>query len=296
MQVLQPIVPPWRSNPDEPSGAGRPRPSVNEIVEWIRSRNRNATIKAGAVIDSKEVDASGFVSHTLGLSIWPAGRLLHLTGDADTGKTSYVLALIAAAQKVGKTCAYIDADNSLDARWSALLGVDHTELLYSAPSTVELVFEIARALCNVAQLIIIDTITALPDRVQLEHESILLDGQRRAGVLNHGVTVLLHAAFASNSCVIIISQRRSAYGTCALRQYRDVPAAPRALSHFAAIEARMRMRSRSTGTFEVEVYKSTYGQLPPRSIVSFGAGGCLLLPREDTRSSLSPFKQESQLV
>jgi RecA/RadA recombinase len=256
MRVTQPILPPWRSNPDETSRIGRPRPSVNEIVEWVRSRHRNASIETGVVITSREVDASGFLAHTLGLPIWPAGRLLHLTGDADTAKTSYVLALIAAAQKIGKTCAYIDADSSLDARWSALLGVDHTELLYAAPSTVELVFETARALCNVAQLIIIDTVTALPDRVQLENESILLDGHRRASVLTHGVSMLLHAAFASNTCVVMTSQRRSAYSTCAFHQYQDVPAAPRALSHFASIEARMRVRSRSACTFDVDVYKS----------------------------------------
>ena len=100
MRVAQLIVPPWRSNPDETSRIGRPRPSVNEIVEWVRSRHRNASIETGVVIKSREVDASGFLAHTLGLPIWPAGRLLHLTGDADTAKTSYVLALIAAAQKI----------------------------------------------------------------------------------------------------------------------------------------------------------------------------------------------------
>jgi RecA/RadA recombinase len=283
MQVPQPIVPPWLFHSDETAGPGRTRPSVKEIVQWVCTRHRNATIETGAVIKSREVDASGFLAHTLGLPIWPAGRLLHLTGDADTAKTSYVLALIAIAQRAGKTCAYIDADGSLDARWSALLGVDNTELLYSAPSTAELVFETARSLCNIAQLIIIDTITALPDRIQLENESILLDGHKRASVLTHGVSMLLHAAFASNTCVVMTSQRRSAYSTCAIHQYRDVPAAPRALSHFASVEARMRMRSRSTCTFEVEVYKSKYGQLPPRSNVSFGAGGCLLLPRTDTQ-------------
>ena len=115
-------------------------------------------------------------------------------------------------------------------------------------------------------------------------------------MLNHGVTMLLHTAFASNSCVVITSQRRTVYGTCAFRQYRDVPAAPRALSHFASIEARMRMRSRSTRTFQVEVYKSKYGQLPARSNVSFGAGGCLLLPRDDMRTSVSSFKRGIRLA
>lgn len=50
----------------------------------------------------------------LGAGGLPMGRIVEIYGPESSGKTTLTLEVIAAAQREGKTCAFIDAEHALD--------------------------------------------------------------------------------------------------------------------------------------------------------------------------------------
>lgn len=73
----------------------------------------------------------------LGAGGLPMGRIVEIFGPESSGKTTLTLELIAAAQREGKTCAFIDAEHALDPVYAKKLGVNIDELLVSQPDTYE---------------------------------------------------------------------------------------------------------------------------------------------------------------
>lgn len=60
----------------------------------------------------------------LGAGGLPMGRIVEIYGPESSGKTTLTLQVIAAAQREGKTCAFIDAEHALDpvthASWASI--------------------------------------------------------------------------------------------------------------------------------------------------------------------------------
>ena len=82
----------------------------------------------------------------LGAGGLPMGRIVEIYGPESSGKTTLTLQVIAAAQREGKTCAFIDAEHALDPIYARKLGVDIDNLLCSQPDTGEQALEICDAL------------------------------------------------------------------------------------------------------------------------------------------------------
>ena len=82
----------------------------------------------------------------LGIGGLPKGRVVEVYGPESSGKTTLTLHVIAEAQKVGGTCAFIDAEHALDPGYAKKLGVNIDELLISQPDTGEQALEIADTL------------------------------------------------------------------------------------------------------------------------------------------------------
>jgi len=78
----------------------------------------------------------------LGVGGLPRGRVVEIYGPESSGKTTLTLSVIAQAQKMGGTAAFIDAENALDPQYAAKLGVKIDELLISQPDTGEQALEI----------------------------------------------------------------------------------------------------------------------------------------------------------
>ena len=73
----------------------------------------------------------------LGVGGLPRGRVVEIYGPESSGKTTLTLQVIAEMQKIGGTCAFIDAEHALDVQYAAKLGVNLTDLLISQPDTGE---------------------------------------------------------------------------------------------------------------------------------------------------------------
>ena len=99
-------------------------------------------------IDNFDVYSTGSLGLDIALGIGglPRGRVVEVYGPESSGKTTLTLHVIAEAQKMGGTCAFIDAEHALDPGYAKKLGVNIDELLISQPDTGEQALEISDAL------------------------------------------------------------------------------------------------------------------------------------------------------
>lgn len=106
----------------------------------------------------------------LGVGGVPRGRIVEIFGPEMSGKTSLCYHVIAQAQKAGGTCAFIDAEHSLDPTYAAAIGVDVEALLVSQPDYGEQGLEIADRLIKSGQIdvIAVDSVAALTPKAELE--------------------------------------------------------------------------------------------------------------------------------
>ncbi len=108
----------------------------------------------------------------LGAGGLPMGRIVEIYGPESSGKTTLTLQVIAAAQREGKTCAFIDAEHALDPVYARKLGVDIDNLLCSQPDTGEQALEICDALARsgAVDVIVVDSVAALTPKAEIEGE------------------------------------------------------------------------------------------------------------------------------
>src|SRR5207248_1299693 len=100
------------------------------------------------------------------------GRVTEIYGHESGGKTTLALHVVAEAQRMGGTAAYIDAEHALDPLYAARLGVNVNELLVSQPDTGEQALEIAEMLVRsgAIDIIVVDSVAALVPRAEIEGE------------------------------------------------------------------------------------------------------------------------------
>ena len=105
----------------------------------------------------------------LGVGGLPRGRVIEIYGPESSGKTTLTLQVISEMQKLGGTCAFVDAEHALDVQYAQNLGVNLQDLLISQPDTGEQALEIAETLVrsNAVDLVVIDSVAALTPRAAL---------------------------------------------------------------------------------------------------------------------------------
>jgi recombination protein RecA len=100
------------------------------------------------------------------------GRQVLVWGNKSAGKSSFCLQMIGEAQKEGKLCAWIDAEQSFDPEWAKKLGVDTDKLIYSAAKTINDMVDVATQLMKAKiDIIIVDSISALLPAIYFEKDS-----------------------------------------------------------------------------------------------------------------------------
>jgi recombination protein RecA len=106
----------------------------------------------------------------LGIGGIPRGRIVEVFGPESSGKTTLIYHLIAEAQKLGGTCAFIDAEHAMDPLYAQKIGVDIDSLLVSQPDHGEQALEIADMLVRsgAVDVVAVDSVAALTPRAELE--------------------------------------------------------------------------------------------------------------------------------
>src|SRR4030043_1141601 len=149
--------------------------AVNVAVTQIEKQfGKGAIMRLGAEVQPAEIQAisTGSLGLDLALGVGglPRGRVVEIFGPEASGKTTLCLHVIAEAQKLGGTAAFIDADHALDPQRAEAIGVDLDELLVSQPDTGEQALEIAETLIRSGgvDVICVDSVAALVPKAEIE--------------------------------------------------------------------------------------------------------------------------------
>lgn len=193
--------------------------AVKMAMEQIEKQyGKGAIMRLGGKAEVKKVDviSTGSIALDIALGVGglPRGRVVEVYGPEFSGKTSLVLHVIAEAQKMGGTAAFVDAEHAMDPAWAELIGVNLDELLISQPDTGEQALEIVETLVRSGgiDVIAIDSVAALVPRAEIEGEM----GDAMIGVqarlMSQALRKLTAAISKSKTAVIFTNQIRHKIG------------------------------------------------------------------------------------
>jgi len=150
----------------------------------------------------------------LGIGGVPKGRVVEIYGPEASGKTTLTLQIIAEAQKIGGTAAFVDAEHALDPTYAEKLGVNVDELLVSQPDTGEQALEITDMLVRsgAVDVIVIDSVAALTPKAEIEGEMGDSHMGLQARLMSQALRKLAANIKRSNAMVVFINQIRMKIG------------------------------------------------------------------------------------
>ena len=150
----------------------------------------------------------------LGVGGLPRGRVIEIYGPESSGKTTLTLQVIAEMQKLGGTCAFVDAEHALDTQYAQNLGVNLQDMLISQPDTGEQALEIVDSLVRsgAVDLIVVDSVAALTPKAELEGEMGDSLPGLQARLMSQALRKLTAHIKKANCMVIFINQIRMKIG------------------------------------------------------------------------------------
>ena len=183
-----------------------------------RQFGKGAVMRMGdsSVDRDLEVISTGSLGLDLALGVGglPKGRVVEIYGPESSGKTTLTLEVVAQAQKMGGTAAFIDAEHALDPQYAEKIGVDVDELLVSQPDTGEQALEIADMIVRsgAVDVVIIDSVAALTPKAELEGDMGDSHVGLQARLMSQALRKLTANIKRSNTLVIFINQIRMKIG------------------------------------------------------------------------------------
>ncbi len=176
----------------------------------------------------------------LGIGGVPRGRVIEVYGPESSGKTTVALHIIAEAQKMGGTAAFVDAEHALDSLYARNLGVDIDNLLVSQPDTGEQALEIAEALVRsgAVDVIVVDSVAALVPRAEIEGEMGDAHVGLQARLMSQALRKLTGAISKSRTTAIFINQIREKVGV--MFGNPEITPGGRALKFYASVRLEVR--------------------------------------------------------
>ncbi len=194
--------------------------------------------------EAAEVIPTGSLALDLALGIGglPRGRVVEIFGPESSGKTTLTLQVVAEAQKLGGTCAFIDAEHALDPNYAEKLGVKVDDLLVSQPDTGEQALEIADMLVRsgAIDVIVVDSVAALTPRAEIEGEMGDQLPGLQARLMSQALRKLTANIKRSNTLVIFINQLRMKIGVMMPGQNPETTTGGNALKFYASVRLDIR--------------------------------------------------------
>jgi len=170
--------------------------------------------------DDVQVDVPVIPTGSIGLDLAlgvggiPRGRVCEIFGPESSGKTTLTLHIIAECQKLGGTCAFVDAEHALDVAYARHLGVNTDELLISQPDYGEQALDIADMLVrsSAVDLVVVDSVAALIPQSELDGNFGETQVGGHARLMSHAMRKLTGTIHKSRTSVIFINQIRMKIG------------------------------------------------------------------------------------
>jgi recombination protein RecA len=194
---------------------------TDTTMEEILSRLDPKTRKRVQVATEVEIERQATPSLSLNVGLkggFGYGRQILVWGNKSAGKSSFCLQMIGEAQKNGKTCAWIDSEQSYSPEWAEKLGVDSDKLIYSPAKTINDMVDVATDLMSAGvDIIVVDSISALLPAIYFEkdgEELKSLENTKQIGAeakdMTHAVKMLNYVN--EKTLLVLISQQRNSFG------------------------------------------------------------------------------------
>jgi recombination protein RecA len=195
------------------------RKALSAALSQIEKQfGKGAVMRMGDVPAVSDVDviSTGSLGLDLALGIGglPRGRVIEIYGPESSGKTTLTLQVIAEAQKMGGTAAFVDAEHALDPLYARKLGVNVDELLVSQPDTGEQALEITDMLVRSGSVdvVVVDSVAALTPKAEIEGDMGDSHMGLQARLMSQALRKLTANIKRSNTMVIFINQIRMKIG------------------------------------------------------------------------------------
>ena len=150
------------------------------------------------------------------------------------------LHIIAEAQKLGGTAAFVDAEHALDANYANKLGVDVENLLISQPDSGEQALEITEILIRsgAIDVVVVDSVAALVPRAELEGEMGEAQMGLQARLMSQALRKLTAVVAKSRTSLVFINQIREKIGV--IFGNPETTTGGRALKFYSSVRADIR--------------------------------------------------------
>ena len=199
------------------AGDGKQKALESTLANLKKRYGEGAIMKLGDAASMKvEAIPTGALSLDLALGIGgiPRGRVTEIYGPESSGKTTICLHVIAEAQRLGGTCAFIDVEHALDPDYASKIGVNVDDLYISQPDTGEQALEIAEALVRsgAIDVVVVDSVAALVPRAEIEGDMGDSHMGLQARLMSQALRKLSGAIKQSNTSMIFTNQLRQKIG------------------------------------------------------------------------------------
>ena len=215
----------------------------NALAQIERQFGKGSIMKMGGFDKMAiEVIPTGSIALDLALGVGgvPRGRVVEIYGPESSGKTTLALHIIAEAQKLGGTAAFIDVEHALDPTYANGLGVDLDSLLVSQPDTGEQALDIAEMLVrsNAVDVVVVDSVAALVTKAELEGDMGDTHVGLQARLMSQALRKLTSAISRSKCVMIFINQLREKIGV--MFGSPETTSGGRALKFYASVRLDVR--------------------------------------------------------
>jgi recombination protein RecA len=187
------------------------------IVQIQKQFGKGSIMRMGeATVEKVPAIPTGALSLDIATGVGgiPRGRVTEIYGPESSGKTTLALHVIAEAQKLGGTAAFIDAEHALDITYAEQLGVNVDDLLVSQPDYGEQALEIAEILIrsNAVDVIVIDSVAALVPKAEIDGNIGDSHVGLQARLMSQAMRKMTGILNRSNTAIIFINQIRIKIG------------------------------------------------------------------------------------
>jgi|SRR6202162_1785117 len=216
----------------------------NALAQIERQFGKGSIMKMGDFSERMQIDVipTGSIAIDLALGVGglPRGRVVEIYGPESSGKTTLALHVIAEAQKMGGTAAFVDVEHALDPQYAQGLGIDLDSLLVSQPDTGEQALDIAEMLVrsNAVDVVVVDSVAALVTKAELEGDMGDTHVGLQARLMSQALRKLTAAISRSKCVMIFINQLREKVGV--MFGSPETTSGGRALKFYASVRLDVR--------------------------------------------------------
>ena len=232
---------------EKPAAESERTKALNNALALIeKAHGKGAIMKMsdGPIIKNVNVIPTGCLTldNALGIGGIPRGRITEIYGPESSGKTTVTLHIVAEAQKMGLTCAFIDAEHALDPIYAEKLGVKIHDLILSQPDSGDQALDIVEKLIasGVIDLVIIDSVAALTPRQEIEGDIGDTHVGLQARLMSQALRKLTSLVHKTDCSLIFINQLRDKIGVMMPGQSPETTTGGKALKFYASIRLDIR--------------------------------------------------------